>query len=753
MIKRFQSTLRCSYNVARPSFKNEQPPNVHIISLCKQKLFKDALRAFDLLEKNADRPIDPSTYTHLISVCSSLRSIAYGRKIHNHIVKSNLLPNMILENHILNMFGKCGSTKDARNVFDNMQTRNVVTWTALIAGYSQNGLDIEAVKIYTQMRKSGFMPDQFTFGSVIKACSGLNEARLGGQLQAQVIKSESGSHSIAQNALIAMYTKFGQINSARDIFSCIELKDMISWSSMIAGFSKLGYESDALSCFKKMLSQSTYEPNEFIFGSVFSACASFGSPAYGKQIHGLSIKYGFEGDAFSGCSLTDMYSKFGFFNLAKKAFEMIKNPDIVSFNALIAGFAYGGDENEAVLIFSRMRRLGFAPDDITVRSLLCGFTDIFNLSQGKHVHAYIIKIGLNLDLPVCNTLLTMYANCSDYANAHEMFDEIHGHADLVSWNAIITMCMRQHEIERVFSLFKTMLLVHGKPDHITLANLLGACGKIASLETGDQIFCLAVKNGLEFDVMVANGSIDMFVKCGSLERGRKIFDCMGNPDVVSWSSMIVGYAQFGFGEEALRLFNKMKSQKGVKPNQVTFVGVLTACSHVGLVDEGMRIFESMEKEHGVVPTREHFSCVIDLLARAGRIQEAEDFMGRMGFEPDIVMWKTLLAACRNRGEVEVGKRVAEIILGIDPTNCVAHVLLCGIHASAGDWDDVASLRSLMRERGVKKVPGRSWIEMKDRVHVFSVEDGLHPESDRIFVMLEELWLQILDAGYNVPSLE
>ncbi|GFP90748.1 pentatricopeptide repeat-containing protein at3g53360 mitochondrial, partial [Phtheirospermum japonicum] len=281
-----------------------------------------------------------------------------------------------------------------------------------------------------------------------------------------------------------------------------------------------------------------------------------------------------------------------------------------------------------------------------------------------------------------------------------------------------------------------MLLVHGKPDHITLANLLGACGKIASLETGDQIFCLAVKNGLEFDVMVANGSIDMFVKWGSLERGRKIFDCMGNPDVVSWSSMIVGYAQFGFGEEALRLFNKMKSQKGVKPNQVTFVGVLTACSHVGLVDEGMRLFESMEKEHGVVPMREHFSCVIDLLARAGRIQEAEDFMGRMGFEPDIVMWKTLLAACRNRGEVEVGKQVAEIILGIDPMNCAAHVLLCGIYASAGDWDDVASLRSLMRERGVKKVPGRSWIEMKDRVHVFSVEDGLHPERDRIFVMLE-----------------
>ncbi|KAK6124630.1 hypothetical protein DH2020_041618 [Rehmannia glutinosa] len=597
-------------------------------SLSYEKALQRCPSAFDHLEKNADCLKDLSTYSHLISACSSLRTIEYGRKIHNHILKSKLLPNMILENHILNMYGKCGSTKDATKVFDNMRARNVVTWTALIAGYSQNGLDIEAIKLYIQMQQSDFMPDQFTFGSVIKACSSLNEVGLGGQLHAQVIKSEFGSHLIAQNALIAMYTKFGQINKACDVFSCIKSKDLISWSSMIAGFSKLGYELDALCCFKEMLSQSTYKPNEFIFGSVFSACASLGQPEYGKQIHGISIKYGFEADTFAGCALTDIDRR----------------------------LCIWGDANEAMTIFSEMRHLGSTPDDITVRSLLCGFTDPSTLSHGNRM----------------------------------------------------------------------MLLVHGKPDHITLANVLGACGKVASLEMGDHVYCCAMKSGLEFDIMVMNGLIDMFVKCGSLERARKLFDLMGNQDAVSWSSLIVGYAQFGNGEEALNLFRRMKN-RGVKPNQVTLVGVLTACSHVGLVDEGMQLFKSMEHEH-------------------------EAFIDQMVIEPDIVMWKTLLAACKNRGNVEVGKRVAENILKIDPSNSAAHVLLCGIYASAGDWEDVAALRTLMREKGVKKVPGTSWIEVKDKIHVFSAEDGLHPERDKIFSMLEELWLQILDAGY-VPPLE
>ncbi|CAK9184405.1 unnamed protein product [Ilex paraguariensis] len=730
-----------------PNFVTQQSSNDYISSLCKQNLFKEALEAFDLLREKTNHHVNPSTGAHLISACSSLKSLDYGKKIYNHILTSNCQPDMILQNHILNMYGKCGSLKDAQKLFDEMTERNVVSWTSLIAGYSQNGHGIDAVRLYFQMLRSGLMPDQFTFGSIIKACSSLNDVELGKQLHAHVTKSESGSQLIAQNALIAMYINFGQITDASNMFSHCKTKNLISWSSIIAGFSQLGYEIEALCVFKEMLSHGIYQPNEYIFGSAFSACGSLQQPEYGRQVHGMIIKFGLRGDAFSGCSLTDMYAKCGFFHSAKTVFSEIKRPDLVSWNAIISGFAYGGDAKEAISIFSQMRRhLSLTPDDITVRSLLCACTCPSTLYQGKQVHSYIIKMSFDLNVAVCNSLLSMYARCSDLCDAFQLFNEMRSNADLVTWNAILTTCMLHNQAREVFTLFKMMLLSQTVPDHITLANILGACGAITSSEAGDQVHCCAVKIGLVHETSVMNGLIDMYSTCGFLESARKLFNCMENADVASWSSLIVGYAQFGHGEEALKLFRKMR-RLGIKPNQVTFVGVLTACSHVGLVQEGWRLFNTMEVEHGIVPTREHCSCVVDLFARAGCINEAEAFINQIGFDSDIVVWKTLLAACRTHSNLEVGKRAAENILKIDPFNSAAYVLLCNIYASTGYWKDVARLRSLMRDRGIRKVPGQSWIEIKDRIHVFVAEDSLHQEWDKIYMVLEELWLQMLDAGY------
>lgn len=740
-------SIKFSSVVSPPNFKTELSSNDYINSLCKQRLFKEALDAFDLLQQNTNFHIWVGTYAHLLSACSSMRSLEHGRKIHTSILSSRCQPDMILNNHILNMYGKCGSLKSARKLFDEMPDRNVVSWTAVIAGYSQNGQEIEAIKLYLQMLKSGIMPDQFTFGSVIRACSSLSDIELGRQLHASVIKSEFGTHLIAQNALIAMYTKFGCVTDASDVFSRIKTKDLISWSSMISGFSQLGYELEALYYFKQMLCTGNYQPNEFTFGSALSACGNLLQPEYGKQIHGLSIKFGLGRDAFAGCSLSDMYARCGLLHSAQEAFRQIERPDLVSWNAIIAGSANGGDANEAMSFFSQMRHLPLTPDEITVLSLLCACTSPFTLSQGKQVHSYITKMGFDLYIRVCNTLLSMYAKCLDLFDAFKMFNDIRSNADLVSWNAILTICMQQKHGGEVFTLFKSLLVSPNKPDHITLANVLGACGEVASLEMGYQIHCYTIKAGFKFDISVSNGLIDMYTKCGSLSIAHELFDCMENADVISWSSLIVGYAQCGYGEEALKFFRKMRAL-GVEPNQVTFVGVLTACSHVGLVEEGLKLYNTMEMEHGIVPNREHCSCVVDLLARAGRIKEAESFINEMAFDPDVVAWKTLLAACRTHNNVEVGERAAENILKIDPSNSAALVLLCSIYASTGSWKDVARLRSLMKERRVRKVPGQSWIEVKDKMHVFLAEDGLHPERDRIYAMLEELWLQVLDAGYD-----
>ncbi|KAF8091769.1 hypothetical protein N665_0436s0032 [Sinapis alba] len=725
------------------SIKTEESMNDHIDSLCKQRFYKEAMEAFDFVQKNSSFKIWLKTYGSLICACSSSRSLAQGRKIHDQILKSDCKHDTVLNNHILSMYGKCGSLRDAREVFDFMPQRNLVSYTSVITGYSQNGQEGEAIKLYMEMLHAGLVPDQFSFGSIIKACASAGDTVLGKQLHGQVIKLEPNSHLFAQNALIAMYVSFCQITDARKVFCGIPTKDVISWGSIIAGFSQLGYEFEALSHLKDMLSYGVFQPNEYIFGSSLKACSSLLRPDYGSQIHGLCIKSGFSEDPFAGCSLCDMYARCGFLSSARRVFYQIKRPDTASWNVIIAGLANNGYADEAASFFSHMRNSGFVPDATSLRSLLCGQTNEMALCQGMQIHSFIVKYGLLTDLSVCNSLLTMYSCCSDLNCCFRMFEDVKDKADSVSWNAILTACLRHEQPAEVLRLFKLMLVSECETNHITMGNLLRACVEISSLKLGSQVHCYNLKTGLVLEQFITNGLIDMYAKCGSLEQARRIFDSMDNKDVVSWSTLIVGYAQSGFGEEALTLFKAMKSS-GIEPNHVTFVGVLTACSHVGLVEEGLKLYSLMQSEHGIAPTKEHCSCIVDLLARAGHLDEAEEFIDEMELEPDVVVWKTLLSACKTQRNIDLARKAAENILKIDPFNSTAHVLLCGIHASSGNWEDAALLRSSMKRHDVKKVPGQSWIEVKDQRHIFFAEDVLHPERDDIYRVLHNVCLEMFD---------
>ncbi|KAG4928276.1 hypothetical protein JHK85_054762 [Glycine max] len=564
----------------------ELSTNSYINLMCKQQHYREALDTFNFHLKNSSIQLEPSTYVNLILACTNVRSLKYGKRIHDHILKSNCQPDLVLQNHILNMYGKCGSLKDARKAFDTMQLRSVVSWTIMISGYSQNGQENDAIIMYIQMLRSGYFPDQLTFGSIIKACCIAGDIDLGGQLHGHVIKSGYDHHLIAQNALISMYTKFGQIAHASDVFTMISTKDLISWASMITGFTQLGYEIEALYLFRDMFRQGVYQPNEFIFGSVFSACRSLLKPEFGRQIQGMCAKFGLGRNVFAGCSLCDMYAKFGFLPSAKRAFYQIESPDLVSWNAIIAALA-NSDVNEAIYFFCQMIHMGLMPDDITFLNLLCACGSPMTLNQGMQIHSYIIKMGLDKVAAVCNSLLTMYTKCSNLHDAFNVFKDISENGNLVSWNAILSACSQHKQPGEAFRLFKLMLFSENKPDNITITTILGTCAELVSLEVGNQVHCFSVK-----------------------------------------------------------------------------------------------------------------------------------------------------------------KRAAENILKLDPSNSAALVLLSNIHASAGNWKEVARLRNLMKQMGVQKVPGQSWIEVKDQIHVFFSEDSSHPQRGNIYTMLEDLWLQMLDDGYD-----
>ncbi|OAY70803.1 Pentatricopeptide repeat-containing protein, mitochondrial [Ananas comosus] len=366
-----------------------------------------------------------------------------------------------------------------------------------------------------------------------------------------------------------------------------------------------------------------------------------------------------------------------------------------------------------------MLRSGLAPDQFALGSVVRTCAGLLNFLLGRQLHGHAVKSGLVDEAIVLFLEMRWLGLKPDDITVRRQLPLLPSKGGLMQMFPSATLyfpciraCVQHRQLEEAFQLFKCMRSSMKDLDHITLNTILSACADLASFDIGKHIHAYSFKVGLETDIMVRNGLIDAYAKCGSLDDARKLFEMMGNNrDVFSWSSLIVGYAQFGYVKESLELFALMRSL-GINPNHVTLVGVLTACSRVGFVNEGLYYYNIMEHEYGIVPTKEHSSCVIDLLARAGRLDEAAKFIDQMPFEPDIVMWKTLLAACRVRNNVEIGKRAAEAILKIDPSDSAAYVLLCSIYASSGHWDEFAMLKKLMKSSGVRKFPGKSWIKKK-----------------------------------------
>lgn len=223
------------------------------------------------------------------------------------------------------------------------------------------------------------------------------------------------------------------------------------------------------------------------------------------------------------------------------------------------------------------------------------------------------------------------------------------------------------------------------------------------------------------DDFVGSSLINMYAKCGSIHLAQQVFDNMFNRDVVSWNAIILGYGMHGYAENALALFREMQ-QEGVMPDHITFIAVLSACSHAGFVDEGCKYFVCMTSDHHITPRVEHYACLVDLLGRSGRLDEACNFIKNMPIEPGVGVWGALLGACGIHGNLELGEHVSEKLISLNPKNVSNYVSLSNIYAAAGRWDGVLKVRRLIKSAGIEKIPGCSWIEIKNEVHSFVVGD-------------------------------
>ncbi|XP_015076085.1 pentatricopeptide repeat-containing protein At2g02980, chloroplastic isoform X1 [Solanum pennellii] len=463
-----------------------------------------------------------------------------------------------------------------------------------------------------------------------------------------------------------------------------------------------------------------------------------------KQIQAFSIKTQMQNDIFFMSKLINFCTKNptpAFMYHAHLLFDKIPQPDIVLFNFLARGYARSDTPLNAFVLFLKILTLGVVPDFYTFPSLLKACAGAEALEEGKQLHCLLIKYGLNGDMYVCPALMNMYIECKDNSSARCVFDRI---ADpcVVTYNAIIMGYVRSSEPNEALLLFRKLQVKKIKPTDVTILGVVSSCALLGTLGFGKWVHEYVKKNGFDQYVKVSTALIDMYAKCGSLADAISVFESMPYRDTQAWSAMIMAYAIHGRARCAITLFQEMQNTK-VNPDGITFLGLLYACNHSGLIKEGFRFFNSMTEYYRIVPGVKHYGCMLDSLARAGRLTDAFKFLTELPIPPTLLLWRTLLAACSIHGNVDLGKLVLERIFELDKSHSGDYVIFSNMCARAGKWEEVNYIWKLMKERGIKKIPGCSSIEVNNVLHEFFSGEvtciehrELHQEVDKLIEKLK-----------------
>lgn len=444
-----------------------------------------------------------------------------------------------------------------------------------------------------------------------------------------------------------------------------------------------------------------------------------------------------------------MYCRCGCFVAARKVFDDMPLRNAASWNVVVTACAgVGGSAlNEEVLgLLTQMGSEGIRPDNFTVAILLnlCAIEGVDGDWYGRQIHCFVIRNGLASDFTsqvhVGSCLIDMYAKCNLLIAARRVFDWM-DYKNVVSCTAMIGGYARSGDFEEALGLFRRMQVNYGLvPNRVSLLIVLSACRSFAGLLQGRQVHAFSIRSDLNHDVTMKNSLIDMYSKCGCMKSARVVFNADSSlNDQVSWSSIISGYGRHGMGKEATVLFNKM-CETGIRPDHLTSVGVLSACERSGLLTEGLVIYNTLVTKHGLMPTEEVCSCVVGLLGRSGQLDQALNFIKSMLAEPGPSVWGVLLDSSVIHGNAKMQELAHMRLLEMEPDNASNYVSLSNILASSGRWNVVGEVRSLMKDKGLKKMPGYSWISVDNKIYSFFASDKSHPCSELIYSTLQNLVL-------------
>lgn len=512
------------------------------------------------------------------------------------------------------------------------------------------------------------------------------------------------------NAMLKGYAKAGCLDGLHGFFKDMQRRDGVSYNIVIAGFGKGGWTKEALEVFVEMVREGV-EVTGYSYVSVLNVCSRVLDLRRGMEVHGKVVVCGLMRNAFVCNALCDLYAKCGEIDAARWLFARMGNRNVVSWNLMISGYLKNGLVEKCLELFSEMKVSGLKPDMITVSNVLGAFFQIGRIDE-----------------------------------ARKLFTEVE-EKDVISWTTIIVGHVQNGKEEDALVLFSEMLRENVRPDKFTISSVVSSCARLASLYYGQAIHGKAVHLGVDDDTLVSSALVDMYSKCGEPIEAQNIFNTIPTKTIVSWNSMILGYAQNGKDLEALGLYEAML-KNNMKPDSITFVGVLSACIHEGLTERGEQYFNSMTKRFGITPNSDHYACLINLLGRSGCTKKAADISKGMPYTPNSLIWSTLLSVSKLNGDIEHAEMAAKHLFEVDPSNAEPYITLSNLYAANGRWKDVAAMRSLMNSKNIKKFAAFSWVEIDGKVYKFVSEDRTHPESNAIYRELNRLIRKLLKDGFT-----
>ncbi|GMY07906.1 pentatricopeptide repeat-containing protein At1g71460, chloroplastic [Fagus crenata] len=605
--------------------KNPRAIYKDIQKFAEQNKLKQALTILDYLDQQGI-PVNPTTFSSLISACVRTKSLTEGKQVHTHIRINGLENNEFLRTKLVHMYTACGSVEDAHQLFDECSSKSVYSWNALLRGNVISGKRRyrDVLSTYTEMRELGVELNVYTFSNVIKSFAGASALLQGLKTHALLIKNGFFGSSILGTSLIDMYFKCGKIKLARLVFEEIGERDVVVWGAMIAGFAHNRLQREALEYVRRMLEEGK-RPNSVILTTVLPVIGEVWAHKLGREAHAYMLKTkSYSRQIFLLSALIDMYCKCGDMVSARRVFYGSMERNTICWTALMSGYASNGRLEQAVRSIVWMQQEGFRPDVVTIATVLPVCAELRALKPGKEVHAYALKNWFLPNVSIVSSLMIMYTKCGLWEYSLKLFDGME-QRNVILWTAMIDSYIEHGHLNEALGVFRSMQLSKHRPDSVTIARILSVCGELKGLKLGKEVHGHVLKKNFECVHFVSAEVVKMYGGCGAIDHAKLVFDAVPVKGSMTWTAIIEAYGRNNQCQDAISLFDKMRAG-GFTPNHFTFKVVLSICDQAGFVDDACRIFNLMHRRYEIKASEEHYSIIIELLTRFGRVEEAQRFV-------------------------------------------------------------------------------------------------------------------------------